>query len=115
MILAPWYRLFNVAGQKWMTDRSDDEMGIPASARGTVTVTGWLLALLALAGIAVALRAGLPRGPAFLWLVPVGLYLTMTPLTGAPRHRAVLDPFLILLAAPALVALWDAGRRVRRR
>ena len=49
----------------------------------------------------------LPRGPVFLWLVPIFLILVSVPVNGLPRQRIPIDPFLLLLAAIALAWLWE--------
>lgn len=48
-----------------------------------------------------------PRGPLFLWSVPILLLLAALPLAGVPRYRLLIDPFILILAAIGLPALWD--------
>ena len=43
--------------------------------------------------------------PVWLWLVPVVLFASVAPLTGSPRYRTAIDPFLLMLAAGAVVHL----------
>ena len=44
--------------------------------------------------------------PAFVWLVPLAMYVSVVFLASeTPRYRAPLDPFVIVLAALAIVAL----------
>ena len=70
----------------------------------------WLFAVLALAGAFTALAR---RAPWFVWAFPVLMYLSVVFLViETPRYRTPIDPFIVMLAALALVA---AGRRLRRR
>jgi 4-amino-4-deoxy-L-arabinose transferase-like glycosyltransferase len=69
----------------------------------------WVFGALALAGCATR-RAR--RTPAFVWAVPVLMLLSVVFLVvETPRYRTPIDPFVILLAALALVA---AAARARR-
>ena len=73
----------------------------------------WLCAALAVAG---ALTARARRAPAWLWAVPLLLFLSVVFLAvETPRYRTALDPFVILLAAlaltPALRAIGGVARR----
>jgi 4-amino-4-deoxy-L-arabinose transferase-like glycosyltransferase len=49
----------------------------------------------------------IPRGPLFLWLVPILMILIAAPIAGLPRYRLPADPFLLILAAIGLTAAWD--------
>jgi 4-amino-4-deoxy-L-arabinose transferase-like glycosyltransferase len=70
----------------------------------------WLFAVLAVAG---ALTRAARRAPWFVWAFPVLMYLSVVFLViETPRYRTPMDPFIVVLAALALVA---AGRRVARR
>ncbi len=71
----------------------------------------WVVGLLALGG---ALTVAARRVPRALWAVPLLLWASEAPITtGTPRFRAVLDPFVILLAAFAIQALATALLRRR--
>jgi 4-amino-4-deoxy-L-arabinose transferase-like glycosyltransferase len=48
-----------------------------------------------------------PHGPLFLWMVPLLMLVTTLPIAGVPRYRVMIDPFLLILAAIGLLALWD--------
>jgi 4-amino-4-deoxy-L-arabinose transferase-like glycosyltransferase len=48
-----------------------------------------------------------PRGPLFLWLVPVFLILVSVPVNGLPRLRTPVDPFILILAAIGASWLWE--------
>lgn len=56
-----------------------------------------------------------PRGPIFLWLIPIALIAVALPVAGLPRYRVPADPFLLILAAIGLAWLVDASRGRRRR
>ena len=68
-----------------------------------------LLALVGVGALATARRDGrmrpMPRGPLYLWLVPIALVAVAAPVAGLPRYRIPADPFLLILAAIGLVAL----------
>jgi 4-amino-4-deoxy-L-arabinose transferase-like glycosyltransferase len=70
----------------------------------------WLFALLAIAG---AFTAAARRGPWYVWAFPALMYLSVVYFViETPRYRTPIDPFIVMLAALALVA---AGRRLARR
>jgi 4-amino-4-deoxy-L-arabinose transferase-like glycosyltransferase len=72
----------------------------------------WVLGLLALAGcFVVAAR----KAPWALWGCPLAVFCSTVVFLGATRYRAPADPFLIMLAALALVAAWDGRRGSRGR
>jgi hypothetical protein len=51
------------------------------------------------------------RMPAFVVAVPVLMYLSVVFLVvETPRYRTGIDPFIVLLAAVALVTAWDRAR-----
>jgi 4-amino-4-deoxy-L-arabinose transferase-like glycosyltransferase len=67
----------------------------------------WLFAVLAVAG---AFTRAARRAPWYVWAFPALMYLSVVFLViETPRYRTPLDPFIVLLAALAVVA---AGRRV---
>ncbi|HWF53999.1 MAG TPA: glycosyltransferase family 39 protein [Solirubrobacteraceae bacterium] len=70
----------------------------------------WALLALCVAGLrSRSLRAA----PLALWGCPLVIYLTTAPLLGLTRYRAPADPFLIFVAALAVVAAWDRIRSAR--
>ena len=99
----------------WNTVRTLELAGLRRS-RATAAVIGisrgwsdagvvcfWLVAALALAG---ALTASARRTPAWVWLVPVLMFLSVVFIVvETPRYRTAVDPFIVLLAAMALVSL----------
>jgi 4-amino-4-deoxy-L-arabinose transferase-like glycosyltransferase len=118
-------RMFEVAGGSVVELNSEEvnTRGI-GSADPLVERIGLGIAVgLAILGIYVIVRrrrataAGppIPRGPLFLWLVPIFLILVSAPINGLPRQRTPADPFILILAAIGLSWLWDrrAAGRVR--
>ena len=99
----------------WSTLRTLDLAGLHRS-RATAAVIGirrgwsdagvvcfWLFALLAVAG---SLTAYARRTPLYVWLVPILMFLSVIFLVvETPRYRTAIDPFVIVLAAMALVTL----------
>jgi 4-amino-4-deoxy-L-arabinose transferase-like glycosyltransferase len=70
----------------------------------------WLFAVLAVAG---AFTRAARRAPWFVWAFPALMSLSVVFLViETPRYRTAIDPFIVLLAALALVS---AGRRLARR
>jgi 4-amino-4-deoxy-L-arabinose transferase-like glycosyltransferase len=71
----------------------------------------WIVTGLALAGAATR-RAR--RAPPFVWAVPVLMFLSVVFLVvETPRYRTPIDPFLVLLAAAALAAVFQRARALR--
>jgi 4-amino-4-deoxy-L-arabinose transferase-like glycosyltransferase len=107
----------------WNTLRTLDLAGLHRS-RATAAVIGisrrwadagvfcfWLFAVLAVAGGLTALAR---RTPAFVWSVPVLMFLSVVFLVvETPRYRTAIDPFIVILAAMALCALSGVVRRAR--
>ena len=96
-------------------------IGVPRSTARVGVLGFWLVALLALVGASSALRR---RAPRWLWITPALLYLSVVFVNAeTPRFRAPIDPFLIMIAACALVTaaararaqlVSDRGTPVRR-
>jgi 4-amino-4-deoxy-L-arabinose transferase-like glycosyltransferase len=64
----------------------------------------WAFAALALVG---ALTRRARRAPAYVWAVPALMFLSVVFLVvETPRYRTAIDPFVVLLAALALVGGW---------
>ncbi len=92
-------RLLDLASWDWSRHTASTISVTPGWSDAGV-ICFWLFAVLALVG---ATRA---RMPAFVWAVPLVMYLSVILLAAeTPRYRAALDPFFILLAAVALTAL----------
>jgi 4-amino-4-deoxy-L-arabinose transferase-like glycosyltransferase len=72
------------------------------------TISYWIVALLALGGMATRQAR---RVPLTWWLTPVLFVVVTVPTLGTARYRAPIEPFLVLLATLAIVALLDRWRR----
>jgi 4-amino-4-deoxy-L-arabinose transferase-like glycosyltransferase len=72
-------------------------IGVDRSTARVGVVGFWLVLLLAVAG---AFSSRARRAPAWLWAIPLLLYLSVVFVNAeTPRFRAPIDPFLIMLAA----------------
>jgi 4-amino-4-deoxy-L-arabinose transferase-like glycosyltransferase len=56
-------------------------------------------------------RRLIPRGPWFMWWIPILALVTAAPLGGLPRYRLVADPFILMLAGVGIVSVLGALRR----
>jgi 4-amino-4-deoxy-L-arabinose transferase-like glycosyltransferase len=102
-------RGFDLDGHDWARHTAST-VGIDATWADRGVQCFWLFALLAIAG---ACTRAARRTPWFVWAFPALMYLSVVFLViETPRYRTPLDPFIVALAALALVA---AGRRVARR
>ena len=81
----------------------DHELALPAALRWTYAISGQVLGVLALLGLAVALRRRRGLGPWWLWGIPVTALLATVVIVGGTLKRAPLDPFLMVLAVDAAV------------
>ena len=103
----------------WNTRRMLDLAGLRRSRATAATITidhywadrgilcFWVVAALALAGAFTAMAR---RAPWYVWAMPVLMFLSVVFLVvETPRYRTPIDPFLVLLAAAALVT---GARRV---
>jgi 4-amino-4-deoxy-L-arabinose transferase-like glycosyltransferase len=105
-------RALDLAGLSWSRHTYSTVSVAPGWANAGVACF-WLFGALALAGALT--RAG-RRTPLHVWLVPALLYLSVVFLAfETPRYRTGIDPFVVLLAAVALVTARDALRRPRAR
>lgn len=83
-------------------------IGVPRSTARVGVLGFWLVVLLAVIGAFTALAR---RAPKWLWVTPVLLYLSVVFINAeTPRFRIPIDPFLIMLAACALVTAADRVR-----
>jgi hypothetical protein len=88
-------------------------LGLGAGGADLVKYSFWLSVLLAAYGALALKRRWLPeRGPLWIWVVPVALFVSGATVVGLARYRAPLYPFLPLLSAIGVVAWLD--RRVSR-
>jgi 4-amino-4-deoxy-L-arabinose transferase-like glycosyltransferase len=112
LVVAYWsaVRLLNLAGPGY--ERFSAEFaGYPPTLAYWSVFAFWILAVLALLGMAIG---GVRRAPWALWACPLLIVLSTLPFAGLTRYRAPADPFFVILAALALLALWRRrqGRRV---
>lgn len=111
-VVAYWsaVRLLNLAGPGYERF-SAPFAGYPPTLAYWSVFAFWLLGVLALLGMAIG---GARRAPWALWACPVLILLSTLPFAGLTRYRAPADPFFVILAALALLALWrrKQGRRL---
>ena len=100
-------RALDLAGREWSRHTASTISVGPGWADACV-VCFWAFGLLALAG-AFTRRAR--RAPWWVWAVPALVYLGVVAMVfETPRYRTGIDPFLVMLAALALVAAWERPR-----
>jgi 4-amino-4-deoxy-L-arabinose transferase-like glycosyltransferase len=107
-------RLFDLDGFRYahVVGRS---LGYSDRLSDVDVVSFWLLALLAIAGaVAGASGAAIRRVPAALWLVPAVFAATTVVALGTYRYRMPIEPFVVLLAALAIVGRADRRSPARR-
>jgi 4-amino-4-deoxy-L-arabinose transferase-like glycosyltransferase len=109
-------RLFDIGGpgHTAQTATVDSVLDAPAWLRGALHVAGLAIGVLALGGLAIAIRRR-RLGPWWLWAIPALVWLVTVPALGTPMKRAPIDPFLILLAAVALEGFGGRLNRLRTR
>lgn len=111
-------RMFEIAGGSVVNGRgiAIEDRGIGSADPVSERIGLALAALFAVLGAVAIVRsqrnAGsgpprIPRGPLFLWAVPVLTILLTALLNGLPRDRLPADPFLLILAAIGLVWVWE--------
>jgi 4-amino-4-deoxy-L-arabinose transferase-like glycosyltransferase len=116
-------RLFEITGGSVVDAHGEtvDERGIGSATPTAERIALAIAVILAAIGLVAMVRsrpreAGrpprIPRGPFFLWLVPILMILIAAPIAGLPRYRLPADPFLLILAAIGLAWLWDKRPRM---
>jgi len=109
-------RMFELSGGSVVELNGDlvETRGIGSADPLVERVALALAVALALVGLYVLVRRRtwrdgrlVPRGPLFLWLVPILLIAVSIPVNGLPRQRTPIDPFILILAAIGLAWLWD--------
>lgn len=106
-------RLFDLDPNRFVVMTSYDEMAVRGDQRDTMRLAIAIMVVLAALG-AVALLRRRPRPPGWVWAVPVLLLLSVVGVLGAPRYRTPVDPFLLILAAVAIVRGLERVRAARR-
>jgi 4-amino-4-deoxy-L-arabinose transferase-like glycosyltransferase len=104
-------RLTGLAGADWWRF-SAGTIDVPNPPADVAAYEFLVLAALALAGLALPARR---RIPVWLLLLPVALLASVLPLVGETRFRAPIDPFVVILAAVAVVEAPRLARLARRR
>jgi 4-amino-4-deoxy-L-arabinose transferase-like glycosyltransferase len=100
-------RLFDVASWQW-SRHTASTVSVERGWADAGVISFWIFAALAIAG---ATRRAARRVPAFVWTMPLAMYLSVVFLAAeTPRYRAPLDPFIVVLAAIAVT-----GRSATRR
>lgn len=99
-------RLFELEGSRaWKISAAS--IGLPIATARIGVLSFWVLCLLAVGG---AFTAAIRRGPKWLWLTPLLLWLSVGLVNSeTPRFREPIDPFLILLGACAVEAALRAA------
>jgi 4-amino-4-deoxy-L-arabinose transferase-like glycosyltransferase len=115
-------RLFEVSGGSVVDARGSvvDARGIGSATPASERIGLGIVAILAVLGAVAMARSKsrgpngpplIPRGPLFLWLVPILMILVAVPIAGLPRYRLPADPILLILAAIGLTAACDRMAR----
>jgi hypothetical protein len=99
-------RLFDLTGRT-AARAAAAHLGYGPMAADIAFASYAVMALLALAGAATRVAR---RIPVALWTAPVLLWLVTIPVLGTTRLRAPIEPFIVLLAACAVVAVADMRR-----
>jgi hypothetical protein len=95
-------RLLDLGGLSYTRDAVASEYGYPADRFGTAEIVGcWLVLSLAAVGVVTRRGRTVPWG---YWSAPLLLWIAMAPLEILPRYRAVIDPFVVPLAAVGLLS-----------
>jgi hypothetical protein len=100
-------RLFDITGRGFARNAAR-EIGYTTRVADVGLVTYFVVLLLAMAGAATPVARRVPK---VVWLVPLAVVVSTVFLQGETRMRAGVEPFLVLLAAVALVTLTGATRR----
>jgi 4-amino-4-deoxy-L-arabinose transferase-like glycosyltransferase len=105
-------RMLDLAGMSWSRHTASTISIGPRWADAGV-VCFWLFAALAIAGSLTSHARQMPR---YVAAVPALLFLSVTFLAvETPRYRTGIDPFIVMLAAVALLGTWDASAARKRR
>jgi 4-amino-4-deoxy-L-arabinose transferase-like glycosyltransferase len=100
-------RALDLASWKWSLHTAST-ISVTRGWAGAGVVCFWIFGLLALAG---AFTAAARRTPWWVWAMPLLVYLGVVAMVfETPRYRTGIDPFVVMLAALAVVSL---ARRVR--
>jgi 4-amino-4-deoxy-L-arabinose transferase-like glycosyltransferase len=101
-------RMLDLAGLTW-SRHTASTISVTAGWADAGVICFWVFALLAIAGAFSPLRR---RIPLYVAAFPLLLYLSVVFMVfETPRYRTGIDPFIVLLAALAVVGAWDAVAR----
>jgi 4-amino-4-deoxy-L-arabinose transferase-like glycosyltransferase len=100
-------RLLGVGRPSQLARDQDAELGLSPLRKSLARLSFWLLLAVAVLAPLITRRLAV-FGPWWFWLVPLLVLVSTVTFAGSPRYRAVLDPFLVLVAASRLV---DVARR----
>ncbi len=107
---AAWHntlRLFELEGS-YAWHASAQAVGLPTAVAHTGVVAFWIMGTLALSGLLTHAARACPR---WLWAIPMLLGLSVVFVNvETPRFREPIEPFLILLASCAVLALLRRAR-----
>jgi 4-amino-4-deoxy-L-arabinose transferase-like glycosyltransferase len=106
-------RLFELTGDSVVGHQSVPvvQRGIGSNVTNAERIGLALALMLTAVGLVALFRSPLPRGPLFLWLVPILTVAVAAPIAGLPRYRVPADPFLLILAAIGLSWLWQRASK----
>jgi 4-amino-4-deoxy-L-arabinose transferase-like glycosyltransferase len=98
-------RMLDLAGMSW-SRHTGSTISIGRRWADAGVVCFWLFAALAIAGSLTSYARQMPR---YVAAVPALLFLSVVFLAvETPRYRTGIDPFIVMLAAVALLGAWDA-------
>jgi 4-amino-4-deoxy-L-arabinose transferase-like glycosyltransferase len=104
-------RAFDLDGLAW-AQHTASTVSIDTTWANRGVYCFWVFAVLAIAGAFTPLAR---RAPWYLWAFPALMYLSVVFLViETPRYRTPLDPFIVLLAALAVVTAVRRGTAARR-
>lgn len=99
-------RLYDVGGIEFSRD-ANRSIDVRRRLSDLTMISFWLIGLAALIGIFTAARR---RAPLVFWLTPVFFTLLTAIAVGTTRYRMPIEPFVVLLAALAVVQVADRAR-----
>lgn len=104
-------RLLDLTGRRASRTTARTDVDATAGVADAMVYEFWAFGALAIIGLLARATRGTPKS---LWLVPLGLWLSVALVTtGTPRFRSALEPFVLVLAAAGLLAVSSAVTRRR--
>jgi branched-subunit amino acid transport protein len=111
-VVAYWNtaRLLQITGPG-LSEWYSREVGVDSRWSDVAMLSFWLIALAALYG---CFTQRVRLGEKWIWLVPLVMYLGIVFIQSeVPRFRSPIDPFLCMLAACAVVSVWERREQHR--